>query len=92
MFKLQKIVIPNIKHEWRSVAYSMEYEVSDVKAIEKEAQNDLATCCEKLFEDWLSTNHYPTPKTWRNLLERIREVTNLYAATEKIEKKLKEKK
>ena len=91
MFKLQKIVTPNIKHEWRSVAYSMEYEVNDVKAMEKEAQ-DLAGCCEKLFEDWLSTNHYPKPQTWRKLLERIREVDNLQAAADKIEEKLKEKK
>ena len=92
MFKLQKIVTPNIKHEWKSVAYSMEYEVSDVKAMERKSQKDLAACCDELYEDWLSTNHYPTPPTWRKLLECIREVDNLQAAAEKIEEKLKEKK
>jgi len=91
MHKLQKIVTPEIKHEWKSVAYAMEYRFPYVKAIEKESLNDLAVCCQKLFEDWLSTNHYPTPHTWRKLLERIRDVDNLYSAAVEIEKKLMKK-
>ncbi|XP_065903075.1 NACHT, LRR and PYD domains-containing protein 12-like isoform X2 [Dysidea avara] len=91
MHKLSKIVTPEIKHEWKTVAYSMEYRFPDVKAIERESPNDLAVCCQKLFEDWLSTNHYPTPHTWHKLLERIEDVDNLYSAAEKIKEKLKEK-
>jgi len=91
MHKLQKIVTPNIKHEWKNVAYSMDYETSEVIAIEKESQNDLATCCQKLFENWLATNHYPKPHTWRKLLERIEDVDVLHSAAEKIREKLLEK-
>ena len=87
MWDLIKIVIPNIKAEWKSVAYSMRYDPQAVKAIEVES-HDLEEHCQKLFEDWLTTSHGPTPKTWQTLLEKISDVENLTIAIEKIEEML----
>ena len=90
MWDLIKIVIPNIKSEWKYVAYSMHYDLQEVEAIE-EASHNVEKCCLKLFEDWLKTGHGPTPKTWETLLEKIRDVENLTAATEKIEEMLRKR-
>ena len=92
MHKLLEIVIPEIKHEWRTVAHSMDIKFAVVKKIKRESQNNLAECCQKLLENWLSTKHASTPHTWWKLLERIRDVDGLQSAAEKIEEKLVKKK
>ena len=79
-------VIPEVKASWEKLAYVMEYETSEVKAIRD--GKDLDDQCTKLFEDWLDTNHGCTPKNWKTLLERIKEVPQLYAAEGRIKKKL----
>ena len=84
MWKLIKVVIPKIKAEWESVAYSMGYDPSTVNAIKKECNGILDGCCQNLFSDWLATDHGCTPKTWQKLLERIGDVDNLAAAVEEI--------
>ena len=84
MWNLTKMVIPKIKAEWENVAYSMGYESDTVNAIEKECHGKLDKCCQKLFSDWLTTDHGCTPKTWGKLLERIKDVDELKAAAENI--------
>ena len=81
-------MIPEIQAEWDKVAYSMGYDIGTVNSIERECNGKLDRCCQKLFSDWLSTDHGCTPKTWQKLLERIKNVDNLVAAEENISKKL----
>ena len=90
MWDLIKIVIPKIKSEWRHVAYSMQYGISDIRGIENDC-SDLATRCEMLFENWLSTPKGIIPKTWCTLLKCFRDVDELVAATEIIDAELKAK-
>ncbi|XP_065910853.1 uncharacterized protein [Dysidea avara] len=78
---LNRIVIPKIRAEWESVAYSMDYDPYTVSAIEKESRN-LQDCCQKLFTNWLTTSNGPSPKTWKTLLECIEDVEELTAAVE----------
>ena len=87
MNELLKIVIPKINAKWKDVAYSMRYKVYEVDAIETGC-HDLNKCCAKLFTDWLTTHHVPTPKTWRTLLDCLKQVNELTAAVEEIEKEL----
>ena len=87
MCDLIMIVIPKIQAEWEEVAYFLRYDVATVKAI-KEDCRDSKKCCRKLFEDWLSSSRGVTPKTWSKLLERIKAIDSLEAASEDIEKKL----
>ena len=84
MHLLNKIVIPRIRANWRDVAYSMGYS-DEVDAIQEESHHDLKRCCQKLFTDWLKTSHY---RTWGNLLKCIKDVDDLSAAAEEIEKSL----
>ena len=88
MWNLIKIVIPKIQAEWEDIAYSLQYDVTAVKAF-KEDCHDCNKCCRKLFEDWLGSSHGVKPKTWSKLLERIKAVDSLDVASEDIEKKLK---
>ena len=90
MWDLIKIVIPKIKAEWKHFAYSLEYDIPIVKAIEIDCRNS-EQCCEKLFEDWLSTEHGVAPKTWCILLQKIKEVENLFAAADDIKRQLDRK-
>jgi len=65
----------------------MGYDPHAIKAIHLESY-DLKDCCRKLFENWLSTSHGPTPKTWKTLLEKIRDVDELSSSTDEIEEML----
>ena len=84
MHLLSKIVTPEIKATWEDVAFSMGCSINKVKAIRKES-HDLKQCCQNLFSDWLETSHHPT---WGKLLKCIKEVDDLTAAAEEIEKRL----
>lgn len=88
MWDLISIVIPIVKACWVKLAYSMGYEISNVRGFEGDGK-DLEERCQKLFEDWLTTDHGCTPKTWEKLLERIKAIDELKAAAEEIEEKLK---
>ena len=88
MWNLIKIVIPKIQLEWEDVAYSMQYDINTVKAIKEDCKNS-ERCCRKLFEDWLTTSHGVTPKTWLELLKRIKDVDSLKATVAVIEEDLK---
>ena len=88
MWDLIKIVIPKIQSEWEDIAYSMRYDINIVKTIKEDCQNS-EKCCKKLFEDWLTTSHGATPKTWFELLNRIKEVDSLKATVAAIEEELK---
>ena len=88
MWKLIKVVIPKIQADWEDVAYSMNYDISIVRAIKGDFQT-AEKRCKFLFEDWLSTSRGVTPKTWNKLLERIKDVDSLKQAAEAIEQELK---
>ena len=90
MWDLIKIVIPKVKAEWTYVAYSMKFDIEDVVGIEKDS-SDSAKSCEKIFKNWLSTSKGIIPKTWRTLLDCIRDVDELTAAAETIDTELKNK-
>ena len=83
MADINKIVIPRIQAEWEDVAYALHYEISTVKAI-KENNHNSKKCCRELFIDWLSTDHGAGPKTWATLIEKLKEVEDLTAATNEI--------
>ena len=87
MADINKIVIPEIKAEWEDVAYALGYKIVTVQAIKAE-HKELKKCCRELFIDWLSTNHGVSPKTWSTLLEKLKEVEDLSAATDDIINKL----
>ena len=85
--KLKKLVIPEVKAHWEDLAYSMGYEIAQVGAIDRDGRN-VGERCTKLFEDWLESPHGCTPKTWGTLIVRIRDVDELYAAANRIQKNL----
>ena len=87
MHELIEIVAPKIMDKWEYLAYCMRYGPGEVSAFQKDSQG-CKECCEKLFKDWLSTSHGPTPKTYQTLLEYIKKNSDLAAASEKIEKEL----
>ena len=87
MWTLIKIVIPNVQAKWDDVAYSMRYDVSTVETIRTDFQT-AEQRCKRLFENWLSTSHGVTPKTWHVLLKRIKDVASLQEAAEAIERDL----
>ena len=87
MHQLNKTVIPKMKAHWSKLAYAMEYDIGEVAAFDKEGR-DLQERCEKMFTNWLTTGHGPTPKTYETLLKYIKEVNDLTAARKEIEKEL----
>ena len=87
MWNLIKLVIPEVKAHWKNLAYSMEYKTAQIKAIETDG-GDVSERCTELLQDWLDTSHGCTPKTWEKLLERIKDVDELYAAAERIKESL----
>ena len=84
---INKIVIPRIQAEWEDVAYVLCYKIAEVKSI-RANNKDAKTCCQKFFEDWLSTHHGVGPKTWLTLLDKLKEVPDLVAAANEIKVEL----
>ena len=83
MADINNIVVPQIIAEWENVAYALRYKIPMVNAI-KAKHEDPKKCCQKLFIDWLSTDHGVAPKTWSTLIEKLKEVGDLAAATQEI--------
>ena len=87
MWTLKKLVIPEVMADWEDLAFSMGYKNAQIKAIKRDGK-DVSEQCTKLLQDWLDTNHGWTPKTWEKLLERIKDVDQLYAAADRIKEGL----
>ena len=87
MWELIQFVIPKIKAEWKRLAFCMRYKPEDVNAFKKDSQ-DVQECCEKLFENWLTTSHGPVPKTYQTLLHHIKKIDKRAAVSEAIEREL----
>ena len=87
MCDLITIVIPKIQAKWEIVAYFLRYDVAAVDAFKKDG-HDSHQCCIKVFEDWLMSSRGVRPKTWSKLLERIKAIASLKAASEEIETEL----
>ena len=81
---INKIVVPRIQAEWEDFAYALDYEIATVQGISAKHKEDPKKCCRELFIDWLSTDHGVGPKTWKTLVERLKEVEDLTAATGEI--------
>ena len=83
MADINKIVIPRIQAEWEDVAYALCYKITEVQDIRAKYKNS-KKCCQILFEDWLSTDHGASPKTWSTLLDKLSKVKDLIAARNEI--------
>ena len=78
---------PKMKANWQKLAFAMKYDNGEVDAFDKEGR-DFEERCYKMFNNWLTTGHGPTPKTYETLLKYIKKVDDLTAACEEIEKEL----
>ena len=87
MYELTEFVAPKVMDNWKQLAYCMRYETRDVTAFSEGSQNP-KECCMKLFSNWLDTGHDPKTKTYKTLLDYIKKVDDLTAASEEIEEKL----
>jgi len=79
MADINKIVVPRIHTEWEDFAYALRYKIATVRGIKANNENT-KTCCKELFIDWLSTDHGVGPKTWKTVIEKLKEVDELAAA------------
>ena len=87
MHELAEIISPRIMDKWERLAYSMRYKPGEVEALKKDS-HDAKECCIKLFTNWLTTSHGPTPKTYQTLLNHIKQVKDLAAVSKAIENEL----
>ena len=89
MWDVINIVVPKVRSHWIDLAYSMDYGISAVRGFERDGRR-INEWCYELFEDWLTTEHGCTPKTWKTLLHRIKRVDKLSLAAEEIKQQLAE--
>ena len=89
MKHLINIVVPRIAAYWTDVAYNLDFSISAVKIILKTFPNDPVSCCKELFEQWLHSSEGSQSKIWSTLLASLKQIKHLRAATEEIEKELK---
>ena len=87
IWELTSIFTPKIKALWKDLAFCMRYSPGEVEAFKKDSI-DLHERCEKLFVNWLTTDHGPKPKTYQTLLKHIKKIKDLTSASEAIEKEL----
>ena len=88
MGDLNKIVIPRIQAEWENVAFALRYKIAMVKTIREKHREDPKKCCSGFLQDWLTSKNGNSPKTWRTLLNALKEVDELTSAVQEIEEEL----
>ena len=88
MGKINSIVVPRIQADWEDVAWALCYEIPTVKTIKAKCNENPKKCCKELFIDWLSSDHGVGPKTWSTLVEKLKEIEDLAAATNEITNEL----
>ena len=89
MRHLNNIVVPKIAFNWKRFADSLEFEHSEINAINAKCRGDPEVCCEEVFRDWLSLDQGIGPRTWSTLLMALKETRGCEAASEQIESELK---
>lgn len=87
MSVLLKIVIPKVSTQWETLAYCLGFEIYKVKSIKETYSGNPEKCCKEVFVHWLTSNS-EGEKTWKVLLQTLKEITDLTAVTEQIEKEL----
>ena len=86
MKNMVAIVVPRIAAEWNTVAYYMDFEITEIKIIKEKCREDPEKCCIELLERWLQIK---PDRNWEMLLTVLKQVRNLTTVTEKIENDLK---
>ena len=64
-------VIPSVKTEWYNLGLQLldpKYE-NELNTIEADTRNDAATCCRKMFSNWLNTDEHAS---WNKLMRALR--------------------
>ena len=87
---LHEIVVPRIAANWDVVAIYLKYEMEYKQLIKERCHHDPRRCCMELLEDWFCSKRGVSPKCWSKLIEVLREIEDLTAATEKIVEDLAE--
>ena len=88
MAEINSIVVQRIQAYWEDVAYALHYEIPIVEGIKVKHKEDPKKCCKEFFVDWLSTGHGDGPQTWSMLIEKLKKVEELVAATGDIKNEL----
>ena len=88
MHDLNRIVIPKVSAEWEDVAYALGYKIPTVKDIKSRCKENPMNCCKELFKNWLTTSNGAKPKKWQTLLNKLKEIATLDAATKEIMEEL----
>ena len=88
MSTLLKIVVPKVAAYWDTIAYYLDIEIPRVDIIREKCSNNPENCCKEVFIHWLTSKEGISPKTWKVLLQTLKEITELTAVTEQIEKEL----
>ena len=79
MCDLMRIVIPKILSKWEYIAEALHYDIATIHTIIVQNHGDPKKCCQKFFEDWLTTNNGAKagPKVWSTLLNALKEVDEI---------------
>ena len=88
---LLKIVVPKVAVHWETVAYFLEFEVPRVEIIGEKFSSNPEKCCRQVLIHWLNSKEGISPKTWEVLLRILKDITDIAAVTEDIEKELQQR-
>ena len=88
MHQVVKIVVPRIAGHWKEVAYNLHYDVTRVRIIQERCRDDPEQCTCELFMYWLLSSEGLGPRSWETLLSALKQMPNLKAVSESIEKEL----
>ncbi|XP_065900605.1 uncharacterized protein [Dysidea avara] len=88
MGDLNVIVVPRIMAYWEDVAFALRYKIPTVTGIRETCHTDPKKCCQELFKDWISTENGVSPKTWSTLLNKLKQVQELFSVTKEIRREV----
>ena len=87
MKNLHELVIPKIFTEWKEVARSLCYSQEAIEKMDKDSLKVYPMqCCEDLFRDWLCSDDSMSPRSWKVLINSLKQVQQLMKSAKQIEK------
>ena len=81
MKDLHSIVIPRVAAWWNTIAHYMDFEIHEINVIKRKCRDDPEECCTELFVRWIQQQN-----SWKMLLTILKQIRQLAAVTERIEK------
>ena len=84
------MILPRVSAYWDTIAAFLEFPIPKTKEINRTHRGDPRECCKMMLEEWFGSDIGVKPKSWKQLVKVLSEISDIAASTVQIKKLLRE--